>query len=243
MRNPPPFLLLAVSCCLVHSQGLTQEPLTVAFNERPPYLVQREDGTPGGLTGTPALRAFQHAGVKVQWLLMPTNRQIAIVRDNLSALCVVGWFATAERRRFAKFTKPIYRDQPWMVLANADFLASERDTLAQVLARRGTRVLVKDKYSYGAEIDALLQSTKPTIAVSTGTTVQMLQSLAANTVDMMFVSEEEGRFLMSSGGPAVAHLRLLRFAAMPAGETRHIMCSMQVTDELMARLNKAILTK
>ena len=235
-----PGLVLAVYCSLAARPCQAGESLTVFYNLRPPYLLLQDDGTLAGLTGAPARQAFARAGIAVQWSEMPTNRQLLTIRENAGSFCAVGWFQTPERQGFAKFTQAIYRDHGWMLLVRAGLPLDERETLPEVLSRPGLRVMLKDKYSYGLEIDALLEQTRPAIAVSTGTTLQMLQSLSARSVDVIFVSDEEGRYLMSNTLSQSAQLRLLRLARMPKGETRHIMCSRHVPDELIDRLNKAI---
>jgi polar amino acid transport system substrate-binding protein len=217
-----------------------QAQITVAYNERPPYLVATRDGSPSGLTGTPAAQAFRAAGIDVRWVRMPTNRQIAMVRENSAQYCAVGWFRNDERAQFAKFTRPIYRDHRWVAMTGLFFDASEGQPLEELMGRGGLRLMVKDKYSYGPRIDAMLSRFHPVTAVSTGSTVQMLQSLSANTVDLMFVSEEEAAYLMSLGGPHAGKLRVLNLAGMPKGEERHIMCSLNVPDELIAKLNREI---
>ncbi|WP_028100633.1 substrate-binding periplasmic protein [Pseudoduganella violaceinigra] len=232
-------LALLACCCLPQTPCKAAEPITVFFNLRPPYLLRQDDGTPAGLTGTPARQAFARAGIKVQWSEMPTNRQLLTIRENAGDYCAIGWFQTPERLQFAKFTRPIYRDQGWMVLVHAGLAVDGSETLPELLARPGLRVMVKDKYSYGPAIDALLAQAKPAIAVSTGTTLQMLQSLGARSVDLIFVSDEEGHYLLANS-ISQAGLRLLRLAQMPKGETRHIMCSRHMPDELIDRLNKAI---
>jgi uncharacterized protein (TIGR02285 family) len=239
MRLPPALLLVAL-CSLPGSPCRAGGAVTVFYNVRPPYLLQQEDGSPSGLTGTPARKAFARAGIAVQWAVLPTNRQLLTIRENQGLHCAVGWFHTPERDEFAKFTQPLYRDHGWMVMVHAGLAVAEGDSLSDVLARPGLRVLVKDMYSYGAAIDALLQRHKPTLAVSTGTTFQMLQSLGAQSVDLMFVSDEEGRYLMANAISHAGKLRLLRLAHMPKGETRHIMCSRHVPDALIGRLDKAL---
>lgn len=235
----PPALLLAAFCSLVGSPGRAGEQLTVFYNLRPPYLQLEEGGVLGGLTGKPARQAFERSGIEVQWREMPTNRQLLNIRENTGPYCAVGWFDLPERRAFARFSRPLYRDHGWMVLVHAGLALDEHDSLHDVLSRPGLRVMVKDQYSYGAAIDALLLQYKPVMAVSTGTTLQMLQSLAARSVDLMFVSEEEGRYLMANTG-ASGTLRLLHLAQMPKGDSRHIMCSRQVPEEIMNRLDQAI---
>ncbi|WP_374583069.1 hypothetical protein [Pseudoduganella sp.] len=239
MRLLPRLLLVALGS-LPASASRAGESITVFYNVRPPYLVQQEDGAPAGLTGTPAQKAFTAARVQVHWSIMPTNRQIVMIRENGGRYCAIGWFQTPERDAFAKFTKPLYRDQSWMVLVHSGLALDERDSLGNVLARPGLRVMVKDKYSYGRGIDELLVRHKPAIAVSTGSSLQMLQSLGAQSVDLIFVSEEEGRYLLANAVSLAGKLRLLRLADMPRSETRHIMCSREVPDEVIERLNKSI---
>lgn len=238
-----PGLLLAVYCSLAALPCQAGEPLTVFYNLRPPYVLLQDDGAPAGLTATPARQAFARAGIAVQWSEMPTNRQLSTIRENAGSFCAIGWFQTADRQAFAKFTQPIYRDHGWMVLVRSGLGLDERESLPAVLARPGFRVMVKDKYSYGPEIDALLAQTGAAVAVSTGTTLQMLQSLGAQSVDLIFVSDEEGRYLMTNAIFQSSRLRLLRLAHMPKGESRHIMCSRQVPDALIERLNNAIRIK
>lgn len=232
--------LLAVHCSLAALSCQAGEPLTVFYNLRPPYLVLQDDGSLAGLTGAPARQAFARAGIAVRWSEMPTNRQILTIRENTGNFCAVGWFRTPDRLAFAKFSHAIYRDHGWMILVHSGLVLGERDSLREVLSRPGMRVMVKDKYSYGPEIDALLARARPAIAVSTGTTLQMLQSLSARSVDLIFVPDEEGHYLMTSAISQSSQLRLLRLADMPKGESRYIMCAQQVPDELIERLNKAI---
>jgi len=232
--------LPAVYCSLAALTCQAGESLTVFYNLRPPYVSLQDDGAIAGLTGTPARQALARAGITANWSEMPTNRQLLKIRENTGSFCAIGWFQTRDRAEYAKFTHAIYRDHGWMVLVRSGLPVEERDSLPEVLARPGMRVMVKDKYSYGPAIDALLVEAKPAIAVSTGTTLQMLQSLGAHSVDLIFVSDEEGRYLMSNAISQASQFRLLRLAHMPKGESRHIMCSRQVSDELIERLNKAI---
>lgn len=43
------------------------EPITLLYNERPPYLVTEADGAVSGLTATPATRALRAAGLDFVW--------------------------------------------------------------------------------------------------------------------------------------------------------------------------------
>lgn len=228
-------------CLTAPLAGAADDAITVTYSERPPYMMAQPDGLPSGLTATPAVQAFKAAGINAVWRNLPTNRQLIMVKDPGLRACAVGWFWLPERDSYAKFTKPIYRDKEWQVLANAGLAARADPTLEALLKHRDTRILVKDNFTYGGELDELMRKWGTTRAVSTALTSKMVQSISKGVVDMMFVSEEEGNYIMAHH-PAdqTRHLRLLRFKDMPPGPTRHIMCGKGVPDDVIARLNKAI---
>lgn len=215
--------------------------ITLYYNDRPPYLVPAADGSASGLTGSPAAAAFKAASIAVQWAKVPTNRQLMSIRRDAGPECAIGWFRNAEREQFAKFTKAIYRDLPTVALASRDFKAvREGSRLEDVLAMKGLRVLAKDNYSYGPTIDALLARLKPTIIYTTSENSAMVEMVRFNRADFMFVAEEEAAYLVEEAGLSAREFHLIRFADVPRGERRHIMCSKQVPDEVIARLNRAI---
>lgn len=227
----------------VAASSVAGDAVIATYSLRPPYLLQTAGGMPGGLIGTPAVAAFQAAGIDVVWTQLPTNRQLAMIKDPAAHSCALGWFRTPERERYAKFSKAIYRDKDWVLLARTDFDPGEGYTLEGLLMRPSTRVLVKDNYSYGAHIDALMARLKPNVAVSTANTAQMLQSVSAGAVDFTYLSLEEAQYLLAQDGAAVKKLRMLQPKDMPRGGERYIMCGKGVPDDVIARLNKAITFK
>ncbi len=56
----------------------------------------------------------------------------------------------------------------------------------------------------------------------------------------MLAAEEEASYLIEQSGLGAGSFHRLKPADIPEGDYRHIMCSTQVPDELIARLNKAI---
>lgn len=225
------------------TNSLAGDPVIATYTVRPPYLLQTASGAPGGLTGAPSVAAFQAAGITAVWTQVPSNRQLAMVKDPAARSCALGWFRTPERERYAKFTKAIYRDKDWVLLARADFEPGEGVTLESLLQRPSTRVLVKDNYSYGAHIDGMMERLKPSVAVSTGSTAQLLQSVGAGAVDFTFLSQEEAQFLLGQSREQAKKLRVLQPKDMPRGGERYIMCGKGVPDEVIERLNKVITFK
>ena len=236
---------ISASCLSASLAGAADGPITVTYSERPPYMMAQPDGAPpAGLTATPAVQAFKAAGIPAVWKNLPTNRQLMMVKDAGQQVCAIGWFWMEERDSYARFTKPIYRDKEWVVLANAGLAARAHPTLEAVLRDSETRILVKDNFTYGVELEQLMRKWGTTRAVSTALTSKMVQSISKGVVDMMFTSEEEARHILANH-PAgqTANLRLLRFKDMPKGPERYIMCGKGVPDEVIARLNKAIVFK
>lgn len=224
--------------CRAHAQAIV-----ATYNERPPYMVTAADGTPTGLTGSPAVQAFAAAGIPVSYQKTPSNRQLMMIKQAAVRNCALGWFRTPERERYAKFSKAIYRDKAWMVLAYAGFNVPDGATLESLLRDANTRVLVKENFSYGPQIDDLLARYQPARAMSAGSPLQMMHSVSMGTVDLMFVAEEEGNYMLSHAGTHAKDLRLLHFPDLPKGAERYIMCSKNVPDEVIVKLNKAITFK
>lgn len=220
--------------------GSAQEAITLNYNERPPYLIPGADGSASGLTATPAANAFKAAGISVVWAKLPTNRQLALVKESMGMNCAIGWFKNPEREQFAKFTKSIYQDKPAVILASKRFVVGASGKLDDVLATKGVRVLVKDNFSYGPYIDGLLATLRPIVVKTVAENAQMVQMIQADRADFMFLAEEEARYLVEQAGFKLQDFHLVRFADMPPGERRYIMCSRQVPDEVITKLNKVI---
>jgi ABC-type amino acid transport substrate-binding protein len=242
MRCRRSAVVIAASLLLASPLCSAEDVIHVAYSERPPYMMAQDDGTPTGLTGAPAAAAFKAAGIPVQWHKVPTNRQLFMVKDHGSPSCAIGWFAVPERQQFAKFTKAIYRDRSWVALTHAAFAARGISSLEELSRQRDIRVLIKDNYSYGG-LDNFMKQWQPVVAVSTASTLKMVQSVSKGMVDLMFVSEDEGNYIIKHLSDQAANLRLMQFKDMPRGLERHIMCGTNVPDEVIARLNKAITFK
>jgi polar amino acid transport system substrate-binding protein len=229
------------ACLSLAAPALAQadDKIILSFNERPPYIIPAADGSASGLTASPAADAFKAAGIEVTWSKVPPNRQLAVVKEG-GPNCAIGWYKTAEREGFAKFTKPIYRDKPTVLVANTAFAGKQGGKLEEIMAGKGVRVLVKENFSYGPFIDALLEKHKTVLTKSNGSATQMLQLVNAKMVDFMFASEEEAEYLVEQSGINAKTFQQLQMADIPNGDFRYIMCSKQVSDEVIGKLNKAI---
>jgi polar amino acid transport system substrate-binding protein len=218
------------------------EAIELYWFERPPYMAGRPASEEvAGLTASPAAQAFKAAGIPFRWVSLPTVRQLVTLKDSGRPACAVGWFRNAEREQQFKFSAPIYRDRPTVALARLDYLPAA--TLAATLSRPGVSVLIKDGFSYGPVIGQLLDQYRPERVVTSAENLAMANMVAAQRASLMFAAEEEAGYLLEQAEHEARlpyPLKIVRFADLPPGERRYILCSKATPDELIERLNKAI---
>jgi polar amino acid transport system substrate-binding protein len=255
MKYSQSILLLFIICLLAACKGgnLAATPtaimtatsqvetlITIHYNERPPYLVTTADGVTG-LTGDPTTIAFEKAGVPYRWQQTPTKRQTYILQQNTGQDCVIAWFKNAEREKFAKFTLPIYQDQPQIALARADNeLVDQHGEIEDFFADRGITLLVKDGYSYGDFLDQKIADFQPKRLVTTNENEGMLKMIHARHADYMLIAPEEAFGLIRTSNFYEQDFKTIYFSDIISGEKRYILCSMQVDDAIIQRLNAAI---
>ncbi len=226
--------------CAMPEAVRAAESLILYYNERPPYLVTgSQPDRVVGLTADPAAKAVVGAGLVPRWTAMPSTRQLVTLREDGLAACAVGWFKNPERQAAFKFTKAIYRDKPTVALVRGDF-DPRTSKLTDLFLQGGLRVLVKDKYSYGPWIDALLAKSRSRTVITTEENVQMVRMIAGQRADMMFTSQEEAQFLLTRSNVSTSAVKILQFDDVPQGEKRYLMCSRRVSDDTIRRLDDAI---
>jgi polar amino acid transport system substrate-binding protein len=226
---------LAGLCLGAQAQGLT-----LHYQERAPYSVTQGDGTVAGLVATPAAQALGQAAVPFVWARTPSQRQLALIREGTGLHCGVGWFRNPERAALGKFSKPLYRDKPFGALVRHDSRLRSGMRGAEALALAGETLLLKDGYSYGAQLDRLIAAQSPSPARTSAESQQMLRMLVAGRAGWIIVTPEESQVLRDEAGAAGAGLRQVAFSDIAAGEARHLYCNNSVPDAWLARIDQAL---
>lgn len=215
-------------------------PIVLAYHERPPYYITGSDHFLTGLVGEPALNAFRRSGLQFVPQKMPPKRQLSLVEHNSTRICAVGWFKTTEREQFARFSLPLYHDLPTAVVTRAELTFSPpQPTVTQLLSLPNLIPLTKSAYSYGSHIDQALQEHASAVVTTSGTTAQMLEMVAADKADYFFAAAEEAEVAIAAS-PTPERFKLLAPADLPPGNTRYLMCSLQVRPQEIELLNAAI---
>lgn len=236
-------LLFLTGIFLLTQQVQASDAVNLFYNLRPPYMQLDAEGKFGGLTGTPAVFAFNKAGVKFELKEIPTNRQLYYLKANQAPSCAIGWFKTVEREQFAKYTNPIYQDKPTVLLARKGFKVDVNARLKDVLTIKGLRILVKNNYSYGSFVDGMLEALQQQLRHTTAENATMLKMIAADRADFMFLSEEEAIHLLKETEEYAKDVHIIQLSDIPLGEKRYLMCNKLVADETIERLNMAMSVK
>ena len=218
--------------------ALAQTP-TIHYQERVPYSSTQANGTVAGLTAKPAALALQRAGLSATWARTPSQRQLALIQEGEGLHCGLGWFLNAERMALGRFSKALYRDRPFGALVRNDSSLRSGISGEEAMAARTEVLLVKEGYSYGARLDRLIAQRVPAPAGTSVDTTQMARMLMAGRASWMIVGAEEAEALRLEPGIAAA-LRVVTFADMPAGETRHLYCNHAVPEAWLARFDQAL---
>jgi len=214
--------------------------ITIHYHERPPYYTTHGKSV-GGIIGDRINFVFEQAGIPLAWQKTPAVRQLDIIKENERREGAAGWFRTAERERFARFSHPIYQDRPTIALARTDQgLLQPGARLAATISDRRLRLLRKQGYSYGSHIDGLLDQLQPEQVVTDTDNLGMLRMIHTRRADYFFIAEEEAEDLLARIELPASVFKKISFADMPAGNRRYILFSRRVEETMIERLDRVI---
>lgn len=216
-----------------------QDPVVhLHYHTRIPFMSQQQ-GLVMGLVADPVREAVLKAGLNVIWQETPSKRQMEVIAAGHGLDCGIGWFRTVERERIAQFSLPLYQDQPMVVLTRADTSTLHDGMTVLALLRSDLRLLRRDGYSYGAELDEAINQYQPPGYLVTVSNLAMLRMIQLGRADYLFITPEELDNLLPQQ-PSRAGLRVLSLQDMPRGSARYLMCSRAVPLEWLARFNAAL---
>ncbi|WP_269530920.1 ABC transporter substrate-binding protein [Chitinimonas sp. BJYL2] len=220
----------------VPSQGAADSPLLVYIEERDPYF-SMDQGRLGGLVGKPAREALERAGIAYRVETVPFQRHMTLIARNLVYGCAPGRFHTAEREAVGKYSAPLFRDGPLVLLVSRNGKPVPA-TLEATLKQADLRLLAQEGYSYGAEADALLMQHGARLKREPYTNRALARQVAENIVDGYFLFLEEAQAMIRALGET--NLRIHSFTDAPPVTVRYLYCSKQVPDTLLNRINQQL---
>lgn len=221
------------------------EGLPMVFRDKPPYSYV-ENGVAKGFLLERTKRIAGRAGIEVQFRELPPKRIFLEIEKNEQAICSFGWYKIAEREKYAKFSVPMHQDRPHAVLAGARSADAvrKRTSLRELMADRTLILAAADGVSYGSELDAMIAAFPGKADRTLQAPLQVAKKLAAQRADFMFIDQDDFDYLTASNADFRGDgLVRIEYPDMPAGLKRYILCSQQVGEETMRRLNAAIIAE
>lgn len=228
-----------VALALVQS-ALADAPILLLYSERPPFMHRRPDGSLGGSAATPAIQAFTRAAIPFELREASPARRLLDIKENKRRVCSLGFYKTAERESYARFSKPVSQDSKMIGLANTKLNMATGVSADALLQREDVSVLIKESIVYGPYLESLFNRMKARRVSTTAEFAQLFELVKRERAQLIFMPEEEVQFYLNQAGYSMADFKLIQFADMPAGEHRYVMCSMQVDEATLNQLNKAI---
>lgn len=228
-------LSLSLALSIAHAA-----PLTIGYLPRP-GLAEMVDGRPLGTYLPTAFEAIAQAHLEATWVALPQKRLINDVHANVPNYCAMGTFKTPERLEFAKFSHPIHRDRPYIVstLKRNEAAIRKHKTFAELATDEKLKIGIIEGFSYGAKFDPILAKMTINSDRMTGTVIQELAKLVAGRFDYILATSDDAAVAIDGNyDPSI--FATVEFPDIPPGELRYFMCSMAVSDEVMARLNAGI---
>ena len=236
-------LCLGLVCLgLACPAGAVEPPLTLLVFDRPPYYVLDHGQPAGGILLNISLAVFEQAGIAVAVREMPPGRILATLESREVRACAVGWLRTPEREAHARFSLPLYEDQPLGVVIHPDKARqlAASPSLAELAAADLTWGM-RQGFSYGQTMDAVFAQVPGTRIRHFPDTRAMLHLVARGRLDAIPIGPEELSVHLDAEPALAQGLRFLTISDAPAGIVRHLMCGQAVSPAVMARLDAAIM--
>lgn len=233
--------LRAVMTALISSIGLWAQPVLLSYFEREPYyFTLRGEGTGFLLERTKQI--LTEATIPFEMRAIPSVRISHNMEGSSTRQISPGWFKTPEREAFSRFSRPIYRNLPQIVLTRADH-AEDLEKIPSFSALTGDNRFVFgaiEGFSYGDSIDRLLSLMGTRIRRINASTLQCVEMLAAGRFDYILLDREEAPYLIRQAGYTDYDLVQIEYPDIPEGNLRYLWCSLSVTDEEIERIDRAI---
>lgn len=220
------------------SQAAEAPTVNLMYLERPPFSRSRDGKVPEGLLIDPVEKAFQTAKIGHRWVEVPTVRQLAVLKANKDLDCGVGWFKRDERKAYAKYSKPFHQDLPTVGIVSSQSKLPDSLPLKDLVNSQQITWTLIDGFSYDPYVEKLLAKNKNVVQTVNGNLTNVIKMIDRNHASITFLAKQEAEFYVEQE-QFKQRLKIIEFPDVPSGESRYLLCSFKVSDELLEKINKA----
>jgi polar amino acid transport system substrate-binding protein len=222
--------------------------LEFIYLQRPPFSFDKK-GVPQGLIVELTKEAATNANLSFSFRRIDGwTKALHLLKKKVNA-CNLGSYKTPEREKIYKYTQPIYKERPYVVVTNKKVVAHYKGYvwLDELLASQFVLGL-QNGFSYGAIIDKKLGAVDKThvdlnYIVNKGKEHDerhVFNLINKGRIDYLFLNEEEYLWNKAFGEGNKQHISHLVIKDNLDGINRYLMCSMSVDDKIISSLNQAI---
>lgn len=235
------FILSAVLVATLCSFGdaVVAAELQVAYIEYPPFSYST-DGKLDGILADSTRAVMERAGIDADYRSMPGKRIVTLMMAG-EPLCAIAAFRTPGRESFAWFSPPTYRNAPLAVVHRSDDPRfSGKRTLDEVLNDPELILGLQNGYSLGTKLDRQISLRVRHVRQATADLEHLVRMIENERLDYAFLSPEGISGLLEFTGAHGDKISWFVPDGMPKGETRHIMCSRTVPEEVRTSIEEAV---
>ncbi len=216
--------------------------LTVLYFQRPPYYNTINNHADGLLVKL-SRKIFKKADIEPDFIENPPARIMATIKSNQKRVCSIGWFKNEERKSFAKFSLPIYRNKPLVILTTIVKQNSfdKHKSIKDVFADQTLTLSTIDSFSYGKLIDAWINNYAPKIHEISSNQSLLPRLIYNNRASYMLIAPEEINMMLHNARLDEKLFTAISKPDIPVGNQRYIIYSNQVPDSVVNRINNAIM--
>ena len=216
--------------------------LMVMYAEQSPFTVTMGRGHVGGVVGIRATDILERAGITANWVLMPAERHLKIIKSNRQPVCAVGWNKTSARSKYGVFSKNFHKDKPTIGLVRANNeKALRHNTLASLLADKTLIFGAEYGHSYGKVIDAQIKQFTPKTVKTAQDSNGLFLMMMARRYDYILILGDAFKTTIDETNIPPSDVAKVEFPDLPMGKHRAFMCSQSVSAEIIDALNSSII--
>lgn len=212
--------------------------VTVYYSERPPYSIVA--GQTGILVDV-AKFVLTEAGIRGRFIELPQERIPEVLRGAPDNALVVGWYRTAAREAWGRFSLPLYQEKPPVALISNRLGTSLGNPVRlDLLLASGLTLGVKAGSSLGPVLDQKVRA-QGLVPLETAVDVPgLLKLVQSGRMDYTFLPEEEARYHLNRDPSLGTGLSVTRLTDPVAGNQRFFFFPDAFDPTLSARIDAAI---
>ncbi len=214
--------------------------LTIYYFERPPFYFTDDNNNAAGTIIDITKNILDNANIKYKFISLPVKRILSYLKTSTKA-CSPGWFYTDKRAKIFKYSLPIYQSKPFVAVINkAKWKKTVKEISINELLKFNLVLGLKSGFNYGEIIEKAIAKYHGKIERYTVNADNLLNMIATGRIDYTFLSLENVIGFLGKNNDIAKKLTLVYLNEIKKGKLRYLLCSKDVPDQMIERINKAI---